>query len=57
MKKYQIFANHKKAPIAQGKSDGGEILKHQIASQILLHFDDVEDITKLRVIIEDIKED
>lgn len=52
MKTIKLFYNTKKEPIKTIKSEGGEFMKHQIASLILLTMDDY-DVSKIRVVIED----
>lgn len=56
MKKIELYFNNSNKPIATSKCDKEEIIKHDIASLILLHWKDIEDITKLRVKITEVKE-
>ena len=54
MIKVLIYVNNRRDPICKFNSEGGEVLKHQIASHILLFWDHAEPITKLRVKIEEV---
>lgn len=56
MKRYKIFVDYRKEPIAQGTSEGGEMLKHQIASALLMRLD-FTDYKKIKIVIEDVQED
>ena len=53
MKLVSIYANYRKDPIAKFKGKNDEILKHKIATELLLHFDDVENLKKIKIVIED----
>lgn len=50
--KIKLYYNNSKKPIQTMETEGGQMLKHQIASMILLTSDSVSDISKIRVVIE-----
>ena len=50
--KIKLYYNNKKEPIQTMETEGGQMLKHQIASMILLSADTVGDISKIRVVID-----
>lgn len=52
MKTIKLFINNKRDPLTTVKSEGGELLKHQIAN-LILTYADLYDIKKIRVIVED----
>lgn len=56
MKTISLYYNNKKSPIRREKTEGGDLMKHQIASMILLSMGEVEDVSKIRVIIEEVEE-
>lgn len=47
-----IYLNNRREPIDQFRSEGGEMLKHQIASHLILKLNDVSEISKIRVKVE-----
>ena len=52
MKTIKLYVNNKREPITSVKTDGSEIMKHQIAN-LILTYADLYDIKKIRVIVED----
>lgn len=56
MEKIELYFNNSNKPIATSKCDKEEMIKHNIATLILLHWKDVEDVSKLRVKITEVKE-
>ena len=56
MKRICLYFNNKHKPIAQVETEGGIMMKHQIANLILQYSDLVTDLTKIRVVIEDTAE-
>lgn len=50
--KIKLYYNNKKEPIQIMETGGGQMMKHQIASMILLTADTIEDISKIRVVID-----
>lgn len=52
MKHIKLFLNNSKKPIIIIATDGGVMMKHQIANLILQYADTVTDLTKIRVVIE-----
>lgn len=50
--KIKLYYNNSRKPIQTMETEGGQMLKHQIASMVLLTADTVGDISKLRVLIE-----
>lgn len=52
MRHIKIYINGKHAPIATVETEGGVMMKHQIANLILQYADTVTDLTKIRVVIE-----
>lgn len=50
--KIKLYYNNSRKPIATNTTEGGQLMKHQIATMILLTADTVPDISKIRVVIE-----
>lgn len=55
MKTIKLYVNNKRAPITSIKTEGGEMLKHQICNLILTYADQY-DINKIRVVVEECDE-
>lgn len=53
MKLVSIYANYRRDPIASFKGENDDLLKHKIATELLLHFNDVENLKKIKIVIED----
>lgn len=53
MKKVSIYQNLKRKPFATFESQGGELLKHEIVSHILLNFDYLGETSRIVVKIEE----
>lgn len=52
MKHIKLFLNNSKKPITVIETEGGQMLKHQVANLVLQYTDTVTDLTKIRVVIE-----
>lgn len=50
--KIKLYYDNKKEPIMTQETEGGQILKHQIATMILLTADQVKEFNKIRVVID-----
>lgn len=57
MKHIKLFLNNSKKPITIVETEGGIMMKHQIANLILQYADTVTDLTKIRVVVEDVISD
>lgn len=57
MKHIKLFLNNSKKPITIVETEGGVMMKHQIANLILQYADTVTDLTKIRAVIEDVISD
>ncbi len=48
-----IYANNAHKAFARIESEGGEMMKHQIANAILINLDSQENLKKIRINIEE----
>lgn len=53
MKLVSIYVNYRKEPIAKFRGENDEILMHKIATELLLRYSYVENLKKIRIVIED----
>ena len=53
MKEIVVYVDDKRKPLCKHETAGGEMMKHQIATLILMNLDKAGKWKKLRIVLED----